>query len=74
MPKLSYVAVIPAWNMFIGIGAYLDDLDLKLKPPIAGIGVAMLMIAGKRGLGPLQNASGIPPRAAQVRGYAQRYP
>jgi hypothetical protein len=27
---------IPAWNMFIGIGVYLDDLDLKLKPLIAG--------------------------------------
>ena len=42
LPKISYVAGIPAWNMFIGVGAYLDDLDLKLQPLIAAIGLAML--------------------------------
>jgi methyl-accepting chemotaxis protein len=50
VPKLSYVAGIPAWNMFIGTGTYLDDLDVKLKPLIMGIGLAMLMIAGISGL------------------------
>ncbi|WP_284417855.1 MULTISPECIES: methyl-accepting chemotaxis protein [unclassified Bradyrhizobium] len=49
-PKMSYVGGIPAWNMFIGVGAYLDDLDLKLQPLIAAIGTAMLLIAGVSGL------------------------
>jgi methyl-accepting chemotaxis protein len=50
LSKLSYVAGIPAWNMFIGTGAYLDDLDAKMKPLIAGIGFAMLMIAAISGV------------------------
>ena len=49
LPKMSYVMGIPAWNMFIGVGAYLDDLDLKLRPLIAAIGLAMLAIAGIAG-------------------------
>src|SRR4051794_12963526 len=47
--KLTYVGGIPAWNMFIGIGAYLDDLDLKLQPMITTICLAILMIAGIAG-------------------------
>ena len=49
VPKLTYVAGIPAWNMFIGVGAYLDDLDLKLRPLIVAIGIAILLIAGSAG-------------------------
>ncbi|MET0220634.1 MAG: methyl-accepting chemotaxis protein, partial [Tardiphaga sp.] len=48
VPKMTYVAGIP-WNMFIGVGAYLDDLDLKLKPLIAAIAVVMLIIAATAG-------------------------
>jgi methyl-accepting chemotaxis protein len=43
--KISYAAAIPGWNMFVGTGAYLDDLDAKLKPVIWALGLAILMIA-----------------------------
>ena len=29
--KFSYAVPIPGWNMFVGTGAYLDDLDTKMK-------------------------------------------
>jgi methyl-accepting chemotaxis protein len=43
--KISYAAAIPGWNMFVGTGAYLDDLDAKLKPVIWALGLAIFMIA-----------------------------
>jgi methyl-accepting chemotaxis protein len=43
--KISYAAAIPGWNMFVGTGAYLDDLDTKLKPVIWALGLAILVIA-----------------------------
>jgi methyl-accepting chemotaxis protein len=43
--KISYATAIPGWNMFIGTGAYLDDLDAKLKPVIWALGLAILAIA-----------------------------
>jgi methyl-accepting chemotaxis protein len=47
--KLSYSVAIPGWNMFIGTGAYLDDLDTKLTPIIWALGMAMLAIAAIAG-------------------------
>jgi methyl-accepting chemotaxis protein len=47
--KLSYAVAIPGWNMFIGVGAYLDDLDTKLKPIIWALGIALLVIAAIAG-------------------------
>ena len=37
--KFSYAVPIPGWNMFVGTGAYLDDLDTKMKPiaPCSGL-------------------------------------
>ncbi|MGJ4891949.1 methyl-accepting chemotaxis protein [Bradyrhizobium sp. HKCCYLRH3099] len=30
--KISYAMAIPGWNMFVGTGVYVDDLDAKLQP------------------------------------------
>jgi methyl-accepting chemotaxis protein len=43
--KISYAVAIPGWNMYLGSGAYLDDLDAKLKPIIWALGLAILIIA-----------------------------
>ena len=43
--KVAYAAAIPGWNMYIGTGAYLEDLDAKLKPVIWALGLAILLIA-----------------------------
>jgi methyl-accepting chemotaxis protein len=47
--KFSYAVPIPGWDMFVGTGAYLDDLDAKMKPIALVLGLAILgigMIAG----------------------------
>ena len=43
--KLSYAVAIPGWNMYVGTGAYLDDLDAKLRPIAWVLGLAILGIA-----------------------------
>jgi methyl-accepting chemotaxis protein len=43
--KVAYSVTIPGWDVFIGAGAYLDDLDLKLMPIMWTIGIATLGIA-----------------------------
>jgi len=43
--KLSYAAAIPGWNMYVGTGVYLDDLDAKLMPIVWALGLAILGIA-----------------------------
>jgi methyl-accepting chemotaxis protein len=43
--KIGYAVAVPGWNMYIGTGAYLDDLDAKLKPVIWSLGLATLIIA-----------------------------
>jgi methyl-accepting chemotaxis protein len=45
MRKVSYAAAIPGWDMYVGTGAYLDDLDAKLTPIIWSLGFAILGIA-----------------------------
>ncbi|MCS3727426.1 methyl-accepting chemotaxis protein [Bradyrhizobium betae] len=42
--KLSYAVAIPGWNMFVGTGVYLDDLDAKMGPVYWLLGLAMLGI------------------------------
>jgi methyl-accepting chemotaxis protein len=42
--KFSYAVPIPGWNMLVGTGAYLDDLDAKMKPIAALLGLAVLGI------------------------------
>jgi methyl-accepting chemotaxis protein len=43
--KIGYAVAVPGWNMFLGSGAYLDDLDAKLKPVIWALGLATLVLA-----------------------------
>ena len=43
--KVAYAAAIPGWNMYIGTGAYIDDLDTKMKPIAWLLGLAILGIA-----------------------------
>jgi methyl-accepting chemotaxis protein len=42
--KLSYAVGIPGWDMFVGSGAYLDDLDAKLQPIMLSLGGAIIII------------------------------
>ena len=47
--KIGYAVAVPGWNMYLGTGAYLDDLDAKLKPIIWLLGLATLMIGAISG-------------------------
>jgi methyl-accepting chemotaxis protein len=48
IPKLSYAAMVPGWDMFIGTGVYIDDLEaqiasLLLKVMLGVTGTAILL-------------------------------
>src|SRR5260221_643986 len=47
--KIAYAAAIPGWNMYVGNGAYLDDLDAKLAPIAWLLGLAILGIGAIAG-------------------------
>ncbi len=47
--KIGYAVAVPGFNMFIGSGAYLDDLDAKLKPIIWALGLAIVIIGAIAG-------------------------
>ena len=42
--KIAYSAAIPGWNMYVGTGAYLDDIDAKMAPITWLLGLAILGI------------------------------
>jgi len=42
--KLGYAVAVPGFDMYLGTGAYLDDLDAKLKPIVWVLGLAILGI------------------------------
>ena len=42
--KLGYAVAVPGWNMYLGTGAYLDDLDAKLMPIIWSLVLAIVVI------------------------------
>ncbi|MBR1213729.1 methyl-accepting chemotaxis protein [Bradyrhizobium sp. JYMT SZCCT0180] len=47
--KMGYAVAVPGFDMYVGTGAYLDDLDAKLKPIAWLLGLAILgigLIAG----------------------------
>jgi methyl-accepting chemotaxis protein len=48
--KLSFAVAIPGWNMYVGSGVYLDDLDAKLMPIMVTLGLATLAIGAIAGL------------------------
>ncbi|HEY7845736.1 MAG TPA: methyl-accepting chemotaxis protein [Bradyrhizobium sp.] len=43
--KLGYAVAVPGFDMYLGTGAYLDDLDDKFRPIIWVLGLAILGIA-----------------------------
>lgn len=43
--KIGYAVSIPFFDMYVGTGAYLDDLDAKLTPIAWTLGIAILGIA-----------------------------
>ena len=43
--KIGYAVAVPGFNMYVGTGAYLDDLDAKLQPIVWLLGLAILGIA-----------------------------
>ncbi len=43
--KIGYAVAVPGWDMYLGTGAYLEDLDAKLKPVIWSLALATLIIA-----------------------------
>ena len=43
--KLGYAVAVPGFDMYVGTGAYLDDLDAKLAPIAWLLGLAILGIA-----------------------------
>src|SRR6195952_4446132 len=43
--KLGYAVTVPGFNMYLGTGAYLDDIDAKLAPIAWVLGLAILGIA-----------------------------
>nr|WP_249788477.1 methyl-accepting chemotaxis protein [Bradyrhizobium sp. G127] len=47
--KMSYAVSVPGWNLLVGTGAYLDDLDAKLMPIAVALGIAILAIAAFSG-------------------------
>jgi methyl-accepting chemotaxis protein len=50
LKKLGYAVKVPGWDMFIGTGAYLEDIDAKLKPIMWGLGLAILAIGAVAGV------------------------
>jgi methyl-accepting chemotaxis protein len=47
--KIGYAIAVPGFNMYIGSGAYLDDLDAKLKPLIWTLALATIIIGAVGG-------------------------
>src|SRR5260370_28124187 len=43
--KIGYAVAVPGLDMYLGTGAYLDDLDAKLAPIAWLLGLAFLGIA-----------------------------
>jgi methyl-accepting chemotaxis protein len=43
--KMGYAVAVPYFQMYVGSGAYLDDLDVKMKPIVWTLALAILGIA-----------------------------
>ena len=43
--KVAYTVAVPGFDMYLGTGAYLDDLDAKMSPIAWTLGLAILGIA-----------------------------
>jgi methyl-accepting chemotaxis protein len=47
--KVGYAVAVPGWDMYLGSGAYLDDIDAKLRPIKWALGLATLLIGAISG-------------------------
>src|SRR6266496_1749110 len=47
--KISYAVAVPGFDMYLGTGAYLDDLDAKMKPIAWLIGRSIARPLGQLG-------------------------
>jgi methyl-accepting chemotaxis protein len=45
LPKLSYVQMFPAWNMLVGTGSWIDDIDDAYFSALSQLGAAAVAIA-----------------------------
>jgi methyl-accepting chemotaxis protein len=45
IPKVSYATTFPAWDMFLGSGAYIDDLTAKFRSAALAIGLGVGFMA-----------------------------
>jgi methyl-accepting chemotaxis protein len=47
--KVGYAVAIPNWNMYVGAGAFVDDIDAKLQPIAWSLALAVVAIAAISG-------------------------
>jgi methyl-accepting chemotaxis protein len=45
IPKVSYATKFPAWNMFLGTGAYIDDVNAKFRMAAIAIAIGVGLMA-----------------------------
>ena len=45
IPKVSYATTFPAWKMFLGSGAYIDDVNAKFRVAAVAIAIGVLAMA-----------------------------
>src|SRR6202000_2755535 len=50
LPQLGYAVAVPGFDMYLGTGAYLDDLDAKLRPLAWVLGLAIFGIGAISGV------------------------
>ncbi len=68
VPKISYAAAFPAWNIFIGTGVYIDDLEAQIATlrfnvllGVAGVAALLASLAwaiSRRITGPISRLQG----------------
>ena len=45
--KIGYAVAVPGFDMFLGTGAYIDDIDSKMQPLLWTLGLSILGIADR---------------------------
>jgi methyl-accepting chemotaxis protein len=49
IPKVGYSVWLPFWNMYLGTGVYINDIDARMQPLKWMLGLSILGIAGIAG-------------------------
>jgi methyl-accepting chemotaxis protein len=47
--KIGYAVAVPGWDMLLGSGAYIDDIEAKLRPVMWALGLAIVVIGAISG-------------------------